>query len=182
MTYVSAQLAGGFRLIGASTTAYFTSVVLVGLAVPPSALRAYQLFSRDDNAWLELLAQLLRAALILAIITVARDRDVTSLLAGVEWRKLAGDMYRAIHTGWGAILIQVAVVTLVILAFNAALEALLNERSLRSLLITTRQGPASAQQAADAVIFFVKNVVVIPIYVMAILRSILAVHHPSSRS
>ena len=175
MTHVAPDLVGGLRLVGTSAAAYFTSVVLVALAVVPTALRSYQLFSRDDNGALEALVGLLRVVLVVAMIAAGRGWDVTSLVTRHEWRRLGGDIGRAVRTGWPSILIQLAVVTLVVLAFNAALEAVVDDRSVRSLLVAARLDPAPAGRAAAAVLFAVKNFVVIPLYVMAMLQSIHAV-------
>lgn len=172
------HLAGGLRLIADSAAAYFTSGLLMALAAVPAVLRSYQLFSRDDNAWPEVLVGLLRVVLITTMIAVGRGWKTTSLFAAPEWRRLGGDVAQAVRTGWVVLMIHLAVVTLVALMLGAALGAVVDDRSVRSLLVAAHLDPAPAQQAADAITFAIKNFVVIPVYLMAMLQSVRAVPGP----
>ncbi|WP_250009930.1 hypothetical protein [Actinoplanes sp. M2I2] len=175
MTYLSAHLTGGLRLISTSAAAYFTSAVLLGIAVVPATLRSYQLFTGTGTAWMELLVELLRATLIIAMIAIGRGWNAPSLFAGNRWRSVGADIAHAVRTGWPAILIELAVVTLVALAVNAVLATLINDGTVRALLDAAHLHAAPAPQTADAITFAIKNLVVIPLYVMATLHSIHAV-------
>ena len=159
MTTAVQLVAGGLRLIATAATVYVTHGLLVALAVVPAGLRSYQLFHRDGNAWLELLVGLQRVVLVAAMIAIVRGW-ATPLAAGAEWRRLGSDISHALRTGWAPIMIRLTVVTLVALAFGAAVEAVLD------------LGWAPSRQAADAIVFAVKNAVVIPVYLMAILHSL----------
>ena len=170
MTYLSLRLTGGVQLILMSVVTYFTSAVLLGIAVVPAALRSYQLYSKDDNGLLELLVELLRVVLILAMIAIGRRWNATSLLAGHEWRRVGEDIGHAVRTGWPAIVLELTLVTLVALAFNVVLAAVVNDRTV-ALFVATHRDSA---QAADAITFAIKNVVVIPLFLMATLHSIRA--------
>ncbi|XVV16491.1 hypothetical protein ACQP2X_19615 [Actinoplanes sp. CA-131856] len=143
------------RLLGASVVAYFSSPLLLAIALVPAALRAYQLFSRDDNGLLELLVELLRVVLVAAMILVVRGWSVAALADRDRWRELGDDVTRTVGAGWVPIAVRLAVVLLVVIALNALTAALVGD------------GPA-----ADATLFAVKNFVLIPVFLMAVLRSI----------
>ncbi|MFF5083166.1 hypothetical protein ACFY36_39495 [Actinoplanes sp. NPDC000266] len=143
------------RLLGASVMAYFGSPLLLGIALVPAVLRAYQLFSRDDNGLLELLVELLRVVLVAAMIAVVRGWSVAALFDRARWRELGDDVSRAVGAGWVPIAIRLAVVLLVVIALSVLTGAVVGE------------GPA-----ADAVLFAVKNFVLIPVLLMAVLLSV----------
>jgi type IV secretory pathway VirB6-like protein len=157
MSYLVEHILGGVRLLATSAVFYVTAPMLLALAVLPAALRSYQLFSRNDNGWLELLVELLRVVLLVAMVMIGRH------WAG--WSDLLSDISRAYREGWVGIVIELAVVTIVVLLFNAAFDAVVTARSLRAVNVN----PDVAARTADAVIFAVKNVVVIPLYLTAML-------------
>jgi hypothetical protein len=79
VTFLLSHLTGGLRLLSASAVAYFTSALLLGIAVVPAALRSYQLFTGTGNGWLELLVELLRAVLIIAMARQTADAVVFAI-------------------------------------------------------------------------------------------------------
>ncbi len=89
MIFLLEQLLGALRLIGSSATAYITSISLLIIAVVPSAVRSYQLFSRNDNVWLEILVEVVRVALFGAMVLVGRGWGPQALLDGESCKRLA---------------------------------------------------------------------------------------------
>ncbi|MBO3083729.1 hypothetical protein [Cellulomonas fengjieae] len=79
MTGVLHHVCAGVVLLGSAATLYVTAPLLLGLAIVPAGLRSYQLYSGDTNGWLELLVELLRVALVVAMVAVGR-----------RWRGVAG--------------------------------------------------------------------------------------------
>ena len=142
MTYLLSQLSGGFRLTGSAAAAYFGSAILVGLALIPAALRAYQLFTRNDNGWLELVVELLRAALIATMIIRGRYWNAADIFRGARWAEVGHDTSDGWRAGWPGILIQLAVVTALILAFNAIFESVVTRppRGAAALRTEARTG------------------------------------------
>jgi hypothetical protein len=138
VTFLSAHLTGGLRLLSASVVAFFTSALLLGIAVVPAALRSYQLFTGAGNGWLELLVELLRAALIIAMIAVGRGWNAASLFAGDRWRCVGGDIAHAVRTGWPAILIELTVVTLVALTVSVVVATVVIPLFLMATLVGIR--------------------------------------------
>ncbi|WP_127501637.1 hypothetical protein [Actinoplanes solisilvae] len=156
---MTAYLVGGLRLLGTSAAAYFTSPLLLAIALVPAALRSFQMHSRNETGWLELPVEISRVVLITAMIALGRGWKLSSLADGNEWRQVGDDIAAAFRTEWFAIAVRMTVVTLLVLAFNAAVDS-----SARALL-----------SEPDAAIFAVKNFVVIPLFLMVILRSLHAV-------
>ncbi|XVU29399.1 hypothetical protein ACQPZJ_20690 [Actinoplanes sp. CA-054009] len=143
------------RLLATSAAAYFGSLVLMGIALVPAAFRSYQLFSRDDNGLLELLVELLRVVLVAAMIVIGRGWRVADLFHEARWREVGDDVSRTVGAGWAPIAIRLAVVLVVVIGLNALTAAVVGE------------GPA-----ADAALFAVKNFVLIPVVLMAVLQGI----------
>ncbi|MBO3083728.1 hypothetical protein [Cellulomonas fengjieae] len=78
---------------------------------------------------------------------------------------MRADVARAYRAGWFGILVQLGVVTLAALAVGAVVT----ESSVRDVLGALGADSVPARRAADAVTFAVKNVVVIPVYLAALL-------------
>ena len=166
MSFIGEQLLGGVRLLTTSAVFYFTAPVLLGVAAIPAALRTYQLLSGNDNGWLELVVEALRVGLVAAMIVVGRAGTGSS---GRPWTWLGKDIVHAYRTGWVGILIQLAVVTAIILGFNAVFESLVTAESARGMLTALQWDTSRAEATALAITFAVKNFVVIPLYLVAML-------------
>ena len=67
-------------------------------------------------------------------------------------------------------------VTLVAITVNTVLAAFVNDGTVRELLDAAKLDHAPARPTADAIIFAIKNFVVIPLFLMTTLHSIHAAH------
>ncbi|MDL5352441.1 hypothetical protein [Microbacterium sp. zg-YB36] len=172
MSYLLNQLADGFRLTGAAFAAYFGSAILVAIAVIPASLRTVQLFTRDDNGWLEIVVELLRVVLVVAMIIVGRKWSVRDVFGGARWAEVGRDVAHAWRGGWTAILLQLTVLTALILVFNVGFESVMTTDNVATFLTALDLNPVHAGRTNDAVIFAVKNIVVIPVYLVAMLRAL----------
>ncbi|MBO0900787.1 hypothetical protein J1G43_12505 [Cellulomonas sp. zg-ZUI22] len=175
MTAVSRHVRGVADLLGSAAALYLTAPLLLGIAVVPAALRSYQLYSGDPDVLLELVVELLRVVLVVAMVVVGRRwRGV----AGHPWRQVRADVAHAYRVGWFGILVRLGVVTGAALAVGAGVEAVVTESSVRTVLSALVPDGAPARRVAVAVTFAVKNVVVIPVYVAALLIASGAVPAP----
>jgi hypothetical protein len=166
VTFIWEHVLGGFRLLGTSTAFYFTSPLVLAVAVVPAAVRSYQLFSGDDNGWLELLVETLRVGLVAVMVATARQ----AVGAGASpWAALGSDVVRAYRTGFWGIVIQLTVVTLVVLAFNAVFESLVTTSAVGDVLDALHWDASVARETTLAITFAVKNFLVIPLYIAAML-------------
>ena len=172
MSWLFGELAGGFRLVGSAFVAYFGSAILVAIALVPAALRTLQLFTRNDNGWLEMVVELLRVVLVVAMIAVGRNWSAPDIFGGARWAAVGHDIAHAWRGGWVGILIQLTVVTALILIFNAVFEFAVTVEQLTTLLTALNLDPAYAGRTNDAVIFAVNNFIVIPVYLMAMLQAL----------
>lgn len=138
MIFLLEQLLGALRLIGSSATAYITSISLLIIAVVPSAVRSYRLFSRNDNVWLEFLVEVVRVALFGAMVLVGRGWGPQALLDGESCKTLGADVATAFQTGWLGILIQLVLVTAIIVGFDALIAVVGNEHNMSTVLTALR--------------------------------------------
>jgi len=173
VSFLLTQLIAGLRLTGSASVAYFSSAVLVTLALIPASLRTFQLFTGEDNGWLEILVELLRLVLVATMIMLGRGWKVADLLRTIQWAAVGRDIATAWRSGWLGILLQLTVVTAVILFFNAVVEFVVTTPRTTSLLIALGLDPAAAAPTTIAAIFAVKNIVVIPVYLMSMLQALI---------
>ncbi|MBN9604985.1 MAG: hypothetical protein J0G30_00025 [Actinomycetales bacterium] len=169
MTFLLDNLLGGVRLLGASAAFVFTAPVLIALLLVPAAIRTYQLFRLDDSGWLEVVVEGLRVVLVVAMVLVGRGSPVSALFTAGWWGEVGRGIATAWRADWGGILVRLAVVTAIVLLFNAAVEALVTADRLAALPGPWRTDPAQADALRRAATFAVKNAVVIPVYLAAML-------------
>ena len=177
MTYFVAQLSDGLRLTGVAVAAYFGSGIFIGLALIPAALRTHQLFARNNNGWLEIVVELFRLALVAAMIILGRNWGASDFFRGSRWAEVGSGIADAWRNGWPCILIQLALVTALILAFTAAFEVFVTASHTENLLSAVKLGTDHAEAFTSVVIFAVKNFVVIPVYLIAMLQALGITHY-----
>ncbi|MFE1664368.1 hypothetical protein [Microbacterium sp. P02] len=172
MSWLLGQLAAGLRVTGAASVAYLGSVILLATALVPATLRTVQLFTRNDNGWLEVVVELLRIVLVVAMIALGRNWSATDVFAGSQWAAVGRDISHAWRSGWAGILLQLTVVTALALILNAAFEYAVTVDRTTTLLAALNVDPAYAHRTTDAVTFAVKNLIVIPVYLMAMMQAL----------
>ena len=178
MSWLLSQLTSGLRLTGAASVAYFGSLILLATALVPATVRTVQLFTRNDNGWLEILVEVLRVVLVVAMIALGRNWSATDVFAGSQWAAVGRDISHAWRGNWAGIPLQLTVVTALILIFNTAFEYAVTVDRTTTLLTALNFDPAYAHRTTDAVTFAVKNLIVIPVYLMAMMH---ALHITSTR-
>ena len=172
VNWLLGQIADGFRLIGTASVAYFGSVILVGVALVPATLRTVQLFTRNDNGWVEVLVELLRVVLVVAMIAAGRNWSAPDVLDGAQWAGVGRDIAHAMRSNWAGTVLQLIVVTALILVFNAVFEYAVTVDRVRTLFTAVTLDLAYAGRTTDAVTFAVKNLIVIPVYLMTMLQAL----------
>lgn len=172
MSHLAIALVGGVRLTGSAVAVYFGSAVLVALALVPAGLRTFQLFTRNDDGWLEVVVELLRAVLIAVMIGIGRSWSASDFFRGVRWAAVGRDLATAWQRGRLSILVQLGVVTVLILIFNAVFEAVVTVDAVTGLLAALRLDTSYSGATTDATVFAVKNFVVIPVYLLAMLQAL----------
>lgn len=178
MSWVWAQVLGGLRLVAEAAMFYVTAPIVLAVAAVPAAIRTYQLFSGNDDGWLELLVETLRIVLIAVLVAVGRA-GVDA--AGSPWVGLWKDVAHAYRSGWSSILVQLTVVTVVVVTFNVGVDSLVSTTAVRDVLGAFHLAAGYAEQAAVAAIFAVKNFVVIPIYLVSLLMASEAIRRRGPR-
>jgi hypothetical protein len=168
--YALSQAGLALKLIGWAAAFYVGSPLLIGIAVVPTTLRAYQLYSRNFSIAIEVVVELVRVGLFLAIVAVGRQIPLGSLMSGKTWEAMARDVAPSPKTDWGAVLLRLAAVLLVVMLFNRTTERALSPSAVATVLDRTGMETAKAPETRDAILFVVKNFVVIPLWVICIFR------------
>ncbi|WP_152397820.1 hypothetical protein [Paenibacillus cellulositrophicus] len=151
------------RLVTWGFRFYFTHIVLMTLAIVPSAIRGYQMYTGNKPESLETILWILRIALFAAIVVIGwKERDK------IRWGKLS--LLKAseiiVTAGWLYLWFEYAIIP----GLKLATEWISSEAAIGWSVHLFGATEVNVQDLSNAVLFVLKNMFVIPMYVMFLLR------------
>lgn len=170
LSHLFSQIGPAIRALGWSAGFYCSHALLPLLATLPALLRSYQLYSRSFAPALEVVVALARVAVFLAIVAVGRGISLGSTVSRATWEGIVEEVAASSQGRWGVIAAQVATVLTLVLLFNRVTEQAVSAPAVAALLEERGLDPAGAPRARDAALFAVKNILVIPLWVICLLR------------
>jgi len=164
------QLAAG--LLVWSTGFYFFHLVLIAISIIPSAIRVAQMLNRRylTSPALEAIAGLSRVVLVFAIISVGAHVSSEALFSGQALTVLWYNAFMFATEHWEAIIVQVILFSLLFGLLNLLIRRAVT-RMAATAYVQRRIGESGDTSAIqDAVLFLIKNAVIIPVSLVYMLR------------
>jgi hypothetical protein len=166
------QLFMPLELLYRSAAFYFSHLILIAISIIPAAIRATQML---DNKYLsshafEAMAGISRVVLVFAIIGVGAHAGIVGLVSG---QALAESFYQAflyIGVSWPSIIFQVILFGLVFGLINLVIVRVVRKVSAAKLAQSPEAGSSRTTRVGNAVVFVIKNALVIPISMIYLLR------------
>lgn len=151
------------RLVSWGFAFYFSSIVLVVLALVPSAIRGYQMYTGYTPESLEIILWIMRIGLFVAIVWIGRKKREKIVLRELTFLIVVELIATAV---WQYLWFQYAIIP----GLKLVTEAVSSEAVMEWFIHLTGSSSIDVQALSKSVLFILKNIFVIPMYVMFLLR------------
>ena len=172
---IKTVLLSGISLFGWSAAFYVSHLSLVLLSTLPAAVRTYQIYHGNTPFALEVLVEMLRLVLVAAMIYCGSGRS-GPLIAAETWRTIWKSAFartaEIAKEQWVKAAVKYAVVIALMLVFNKCVDFVFTANNARAVMDGLSIGGLDAAPAAQAGKYFVKNIFVIPVTLVSVLRLI----------
>jgi hypothetical protein len=166
------QLSMPLKLLSWSAAFYFTHFILIAISIVPAAIRAVQMLHNkylSSNA-LEAVAGIARLVLIFAIIGVGVKAGLAGVLSGQALTESIYQSFRYARVNWPSIILQVLLFALLFGLINLLIAYVVKRVSTAKLSQSPEAGSSRKTSVGNAVLFVIKNTLVIPIGMIYLLR------------
>jgi len=159
-----------------SAVFYITHSILIAISIIPAAIRAAQMLKNKylSSHLLEALAGISRVVLVFMIIAVSAPSGIAGVLSGQALAESFYQSFQYIKSGWPGILLQLVLFALVFVLINLLIYVV-GRVSSAKLANGPEAGNRELTPGGKAVLFVIKNTLVIPIsmiYLFRVLRII----------
>ena len=161
-----------WRTLTSSLTFFYGHLSLVALSLVPSSFRAYQMWHHLDTPfWMEVAVELTRVVLFLMMIAFLADRRIHHLKQKEFWIKLGQKSSTVLQESWPWVFIAQILVFLVVLygIMNWIILFFVGV-TFDSIIKILAIGEYDPEAARNAYLFFLKNMSVIPLSMVYMLK------------
>jgi len=152
-----------FRLVSWGFAFYFSNIVLVILALVPSVIRGYQMYTGYTPETLEVILWILRIGLFVAIVWIGWKKREKFALHELTFLIIAEMIVTAV---WQYLWFQFAIIP----GLKLATETISSEAVMGWIMNLTGNSSIDVRDLSKSVLFILKNFLVIPMYLMYFLR------------
>ncbi|ARA98188.1 MULTISPECIES: hypothetical protein [Geobacillus] len=160
----------GLETFGASILFFYSHLSLLLISLVPSLSRAFQMLMDESPIWLEVIVTLTRVFLFLMMISLMSKSNLNELKEKQFWDKLMQSCSTYFNKNWPYGFISQMIVFIVLLTGLGNLLIILISGLFTSTLEWLDIKPAEPTAAYDACVYFLKNMSVIPLALVYVLK------------
>ena len=168
----SQQLLMPLQFLLWSAVFYITHPILIAISIIPAAIRAAQMLKNKylSSHLLEALAGISRVVLVFAIIAVSAPSGIAGVLSGQALAESFYQSFQYVKAGWPGILLQLVLFALLFGLINLLINYVVGKVSSAKLANGPKAGSRELTPGGNAVLFVIKNTLVIPISMIYLFR------------
>src|SRR5699024_608046 len=161
----------GLNTLLASIIFFYSHLTLISIAFIPSFIRAFQMWSHPSSIWLEIIVVLTRVLLVLMMISMMAEQSIKSIRYKKFWDSLGKQCSLHVKKNWPyRFTAQIIVFIVLLFGLGNLLITCIVGGSLIPIIEILDVKSFEYSAAYDAYLFFLKNMTVIPLAIIFILK------------
>lgn len=152
---------------------FYSHLSLVALSLIPSTFRLIQMWNRlQTPLWMEIVVESTRVVLFFLILSLMAKTDIQALFRKEFWDNCGKSVAVHLERNWPFVFISQIVVFVVVMYWlmNILFEFILNQGTVPRTMSLLGIESYDNESAYNAMLFFIKNMTIIPMSMAYILR------------
>ncbi|MEI3613134.1 hypothetical protein [Pseudogracilibacillus sp. SO30301A] len=161
----------GLKTLLASIVFFYSHLSLILIALIPSLIRAFQMLNDQSPIWLEVIVELTRLLLILVMICMMSKQSIKNIGDKEYWNRLGKQCSLHFKRNWPYhFTAQIIVFIVLLFGLGNLLIKIIVSGSLTPMIEILGFKSFGYKESYNAYLFFLKNMTVIPLAIVFILK------------
>jgi len=161
----------GLQTLQTSILFFYSHLSLLMIALIPSFIRAFQMWSHQSPIWLEIIVELTRVFLVLVMICIISKQSIKNIRDKEFWDGLGKQCSLHVKKNWPYhFTAQVIVFIVLLFGLGNLLIKLIVSASIIPIIEILGIKSYEFTAAYDAYLFFLKNMTVIPLAMVFVIK------------